>query len=205
VNLILRIEIRGDSMVIDGYVNAVDRWSRVLPSQNKGRFREKIIPKAFDKALRKGNNVLLLLNHDKSKVLGSLEERNVELYEDNIGLRCIATVTDPETIELGRSGKLKGWSFGFYSNKDSYIDGADGIQERSVEDLDLVEISVLSNVPAYIGTSLEMRGEEEVVAEMRSMDSAAITEDLTPPKKIDFDYSKYEQTIKSLKEKGSKK
>lgn len=36
----------------------------------------------------------LLFKHDKNRKLGSIEIRNLELYEKNIGLRAIATVTD---------------------------------------------------------------------------------------------------------------
>jgi HK97 family phage prohead protease len=93
----LRIEIRGDQVLLDGYVNAVDRESRVLPSPN-GRFKEKIRPKTFERALQKAEDVDLLFNHDRNKKLGSVKAGNLELYEDNIGLRAIATVSDEEVI-----------------------------------------------------------------------------------------------------------
>ncbi|MGQ0454521.1 HK97 family phage prohead protease, partial [Bacillus sp. SS-TM] len=59
-----------------------------------------------------------------------------ELYEDNIGLRAIATVTDEQVIEKARNKELRGWSFGFVSEKDSWEEGEAGVQKRSIEELD---------------------------------------------------------------------
>ena len=59
----------------------------------------------------------LLFNHDKNRNLGSIENGNLELYEDNIGLRAIATVTDEQVIKKAKNKELRGWSFGFVSEK----------------------------------------------------------------------------------------
>lgn len=172
----MRIEIRSDSVLLDGYVNAVGRFSRILPSP-KGRFIEQIVPKTFERALSKGGNVDLLFNHMKDRKLGSIADGNLELREDNIGLRATATVTDKQVIEKAKSGELQGWSFGFHSIKDTWLDGEDGVQRRMVEDIDLVEISVLDKTPAYIATSIEARGEDLVLTETRSEDFVADIED----------------------------
>ena len=93
----LRIEIRSDSILIDGYVNAVGRDSRPLRGRNGERFIEQIVPGAFDRAVKRATEVKLLLNHDKNRELGTTKD-NLQLFEDNIGLRAIATVTDAEVI-----------------------------------------------------------------------------------------------------------
>lgn len=109
----MRIELRSDNnILIDGYVNAVARDSRIMPSIN-GEFVEQVVPGTFHKALSRARNVDLLLNHNESRKLGSIIEGNLKLFEDNIGLRAIATITDEEVIEKAIAGKLKGWSFGF--------------------------------------------------------------------------------------------
>jgi len=180
----MRIEIRSDSVLLDGYVNAVGRESRILPSP-KGNFRETIVPKTFERALSKGGSVDLLFNHLKERKLGSTSEGNLELREDNIGLRAIATVTDPDVISKAKSGDLKGWSFGFHSNKDTWTDGEDGVQKRMVEDLDLVEVSILDKTPAYIATSIEARGEDSLLKETRIEDFVANIEDKSPPNEED--------------------
>lgn len=203
----MRIEIRGDHVILDGYVNAVGRESRILPSPN-GRFREQIVPKTFAKALMKAENVDLLFNHDKNRKLGSLTESNLELREDNIGLRAIATVTDEEVINKAKNKQLRGWSFGFISNTDRWEDGTDGVQRRFIEDLDLLEVSILDKTPAYIATSIEARGEESYITEQRNEEFSAEVEDNSnnEEKREDsqIDYTNYEKEIEFLKLKGGK-
>ena len=134
----MRIEIRADSVVIEGYVNAVARDSRPMRDRKTGkRFVEQIVPGVFERALRH-NEVQLLLNHDKSRNLGSTST-NLELYEDSIGLHARAEVTDPEVIEKARKKKLRGWSFGFRERDASTEDIHDALERRYVEDMDLVE------------------------------------------------------------------
>ena len=194
----MRVEIRNNSIIIDGYVNAVARDSRLIPDV-KGSFREQIVPKAFQRALEKAENVDILLNHDKNRKLGSTTEGNLELFEDNIGLRAIATITDAEVIEKAKRNELRGWSFGFYSVKDRWEDIKEGIQRRYVEELELTEVSIVDNtkVPAYSATSIETRANEEVLTETRSLDSIVKTVDNTNK----VDNSKYKEEIKSLKRK----
>lgn len=163
----LKIEIRGDQVLIDGYVNAVGRESRVLPSPN-GKFVEVIAPQAFEKALRANPDVDLLFNHDNSRKLGSTKDNNLELYEDAIGLRATATVTDPEVIEKAKNGDLKGWSFGFIAQKDTWEQRENAVQRRTIEEMELIEVSILDKTPAYIATSIEARGEENVISEVRN-------------------------------------
>jgi uncharacterized protein len=206
----MRIEIRSDSVILDGYVNAVGRLSRVLPSP-KGRFKEVIEPRTFEKALMKGGNVELLFNHNKDRKLGSTSDGNLELREDNIGLRAIATVTDEEIIQKARNGELRGWSFGMHVLKDAWSDGEDGIQTRMVSELDLAEVSILDKTPAYVATSIEARGEEEVLNERRLEQFEARVEDNSKPKeeikkqeekREVFDHSILENEITLLRLKG---
>ena len=95
----LLIEIRNDSILLNGYVNAIARDSRPMLDDNGEKFVEQISPKTFQRALEKNDNVLCLLNHEPSRVLGSTKQGNIELFEDNIGLRAICKITDGEVIE----------------------------------------------------------------------------------------------------------
>lgn len=194
----MRVEIRNDSVLIDGYVNAVGRDSKPIPYIN-GKFIEQIEPRAFDKALNKTDNVDLLLNHDESRKLGSTKEGNLELFEDNIGLRAICTITYKDVIEKARKGELRGWSFGFAVDKDRWEDTNKGYQRRYVEDLELFEVSILDNRknPAYAGTSIEMRDDKEIISECRSCDIKAIVIDRSL--KDNMKYSKYEKEIGCLR------
>jgi HK97 family phage prohead protease len=168
----MKVEIRNDSVKLDGYVNVVSRDSRVLPSV-KGKFIEQIEPRTFQKALDKTDNVDLLFNHNESRKLGSIADGNLTLFEDSIGLRAICTVTDQEVIEKAKNNELRGWSFGFIAKEDRWEENGD-ISRRYVSDLDLLEVSILSVTPAYIATSIEARNGEEVMKEQRLFDGESL-------------------------------
>lgn len=161
----MKVEIRDNSVTLDGYVNVPARDSRMLPSP-KGKFVEQIMPKVFERALGRADNVDLLFNHKKDRKLGSIKDGNLEIYEDNVGLRAICTVTDEEVIQKAKKNELRGWSFGFIAKQDRW-DDTGSIQRRYVEELDLLEVSILSVTPAYYATSIESRGEELLIHEQR--------------------------------------
>lgn len=165
------IEIRGDSVVISGYVNAVERYSKPLRANLRGkmqRFIEKIKAGAFETALKRNNNVKVLLNHNKDRELANTLDGTAKLEEDNIGLRAEVTITDAEVVEKAKNHRLVGWSFGFYSNSDDVAHEAT-IATRTVNDLDLMEVSILDDTrsPAYYGQSIETRSEDGEVMEIR--------------------------------------
>lgn len=168
----MKIEVRNDSVVISGYVNAVERWSKPIKANLRGavrRFIEKIKAGTFKNALKRNDDVKVLLNHNSDRELASTKDGTAILEEDNIGLRAEVTITDPEVVEKARNNKLVGWSFGFYSNADE-VDESGEMPTRSVADMDLVEVSVLDDTksPAYYGTSIETRSEGEKVIEYRA-------------------------------------
>lgn len=165
----MKIEIRENKIILDGYVNVVSRDSRVLPS-SQGKFIEQIVPKTFERALGKSNNVDLLFNHKKDRKLGSIKDGNLELYEDSIGLRARCEISDEEVITRAKEGKLSGWSFGFISLKDKWEEVRDGVKRRFIEELELLEVSILDKTPAYIATSIEQRGEDSLIIELRNED-----------------------------------
>ena len=167
----MNIEVRNDSVVISGYVNAVERWSKPLRANLRGvaqRFIEKIKAGVFRNALKRNDNVKVLLNHNHDRELANTKDGTAILEEDNIGLRAEVTITDPEVVEKARNHKLVGWSFGFYSNSDEVAEGAT-MATRTVTDLDLVEVSILDDTksPAYDGTSIETRSDDGAVMEIR--------------------------------------
>ena len=158
----MRIEIRNDSVLIDGYVNAVERDSKVLTDAS-GKFIERIASGAFRRSLERAKKtsspVKVLLNHDYTRVLSSNADDSTVINEDNIGLRCKCEIRDKEVIEKARSKKLVGWSFGFIPIKEERTD--EEIPHRTVRELELKEVSILDDTkkPAYNGTSIEVRAE----------------------------------------------
>lgn len=164
----MKIEIRADHVVLDGYVTAAGRDSRILASP-RGRFVEQVEPGTFGKALERGP-IELRFNH--GRVIGTTADGTLELREDSIGLRATATVTDPEVIQAAREKRLQGWSSGFYALKDRWEDWREGIQRRYLEDIWLKEVSILTKTPAYIATTVEERDGDCAVLEERSVEDA---------------------------------
>lgn len=200
----MKIEIRGDHAIVDGYVNAVERESRVLPSV-RGPFIEKIRAGVFERALKRAADVDLLFNHDKNRKLGSISAGNLELFEDAIGLRAIAKVTDPEIVAKAHAGELRGWSFGFIENKSEWSEPENGVALRTLEDIELLEVSILDKTPAYIATSIEARDNAEALAENRSYENRAVVETTIAPVTTQaraVDLSVLEMELELLKMKG---
>ena len=223
----MKVKVRADSVEIEGYVNAVERNSKPLRSRI-GNFIERICKGAFKKALKRNDDVHILLNHDWNRDLGSTKQGNLELAEDNIGLHARACITDKDVVQKARNGDLVGWSFGF---QDREVDNSnyEGMPYRAVKDLDLFEVSILDRTksPAYDGTLITARAEgeelhyrgEDFIDDVEIDDEGTPQDEETkePTEKLEetrddtqpeqqeiadnnIDYSKYEQLIKEMKE-----
>lgn len=200
------IRLQNDSVVIEGYVNAIERKSKPLRSRI-GEFVERIKQGAFKRALERNDNIRLLLNHDWSKDLGGTKDGNLELTEDNIGLRARATITDPEVIKKAKNGDLVGWSFGF-TDRDVDKHDENGVTTRDVKDLDLFEVSLLDRTkkPAYDGTLVTVRAEDELQFHGEPCITELEIREETEPKQHEnveeikeVDYSEYDALIGEIK------
>lgn len=172
----MKIEIREDKVILDGYVNAVERFSKPLTNKQGKKFIERIMPSVFQRAIEKNDAIKVLLNHNYDMELANTKDGTAELYEDNIGLRAKIEVRDANVIKKAKQKKLRGWSFGFICNKQDEETNEDGIIERTVRDIDLFEVSIIDDtkIPAYIGTSIEMRDGEVKDIEFRNSDEEDI-------------------------------
>lgn len=164
----MKVELRNGTIHLEGYVNAVGRESRELRDMH-GKFIEIIKPEAFKNSLEKRSEIGLMLNHKRD-----LNPSKFEVYEDNIGLRAFIDIDDPEVVELAEHKKLTGFSFGFVAKHDTWDDSQE-VRRRTIDELDLQEVSILSVTPAYIGTSIEMRDDE--LREERVQLGNVVTED----------------------------
>ncbi|MCI8408711.1 MAG: HK97 family phage prohead protease [Lachnospiraceae bacterium] len=183
----MKVEIRSDSVVIDGYVNAVERNSKLMCGKD-GAFVEKISEGAFSKALQRNKKfnreVRVLLNHNYGRQLASTNESTTKIEEDNIGLRCKCEVRDAEVVQMAKEGKLAGWSFGFVALSEKNTD-IDGVRHREIRELELREVSILDNtrIPAYNGTSVEIRETEDFIEIREIQDEMEVTSNTTKEKK----------------------
>lgn len=172
----MKIELRDGSVRLEGYINVTNRASRKL-TDKVGQFIESMVSGCFKRALHKNPNVPMLYNHDWSRKLGE-NGKNLELWEDQIGLRYTLETNNEEVIRLASEGKIQGCSFAFRSLKETCETLSDGLRHRFVHDIDLLEVSILSKTPAYEGSSAEIR-ELEYEGETREFLIDEVIEDIT--------------------------
>lgn len=189
----MKIEIRSNSVKISGYVNAVERDSRILPKSMSpsanSNFVERIKAKTFRKALETTKDVEARYNHDN--LLGGLKNGNLKLFEDNIGLYAELETNDTNVIEKAKSDELRGWSFGFISKHDEWEDIKEGLQRRNLDEIELREVSILSVTPAYIGTSIEMRDKNCEILETRGQHEQPETTVIEDDKPLNLNANKH--------------
>ena len=192
----MKINLREDHVEVEGYVNAIERNSKPLMSRI-GKFIERICKGAFRRAIKRNDDIHILLNHDWDRDLGSTKAGNLELEEDSIGLHARATITDKEVVEKARRGDLVGWSFGF-QDREVVNSTERGMPLREVKDLDLFEVSILdrSRSPAYEGTLVAARsvdGEEQIHFRGEEMiDEVNVTDESDKEKTNETDYIEIE-------------
>lgn len=168
------------SMTVSGYVNETGKLSNILGVTKK--FVEKIAPGAFQRAIDNSQrDIDFLAEHDNKKILASTRNGSLKLKEDDKGLFMSATIAPTswgrDYYELIKAGILKNMSFGFRTIKDSWRSIDLDLFERTVEELELFEVSVVRD-PAYSQSSIAARGidliedvevPQEVVKENRFM------------------------------------
>ena len=159
-------------MLVEGYAIVFNSESRDL-----GGFTEVVKENALDKALERNTDVLALYGHDYQNVLGRQSANTLQLEKDERGIKF--TLDLPNT-QLGRDvytlverGDLKGNSFGFTVEKDSWDKKGDKVIRTIEQVRDLFEISIVS-LPAYEATELVKRNFEEFAEDI----TEALPEDI---------------------------
>jgi len=206
----IKIEVRADDSVhIEGYVNAVERDSKVINVPSVGKCVEQIRAGAFEQALRSAPDVLILENHNSMRRLGSIKDGNLKLYEDSIGLRAIADISDNDIAEKARRGEIRGWSFGFICTDQEIEHRSGNVPRRIVKALSLSEVSLIdgNNVPCYNGTLVEVRSEGDMIEyragiddtiETNTADSTSDAEKVEKRAGETPDYSYYDAVLRYL-------
>ncbi|BBC74407.1 primosome assembly protein PriA [Altererythrobacter sp. B11] len=143
-------EVRAEGRRLEGYAATFGSEARI------GSIIETIARGAFQKAI--GGDVVALFDHDHGKVLGRTRSGTLRLAEDAKGLAFVLELPDThagrDILALAERGDLGGMSFGFRVPPGG--DSWDG-DHRTLETVDLKEISVVSAWPAYPDTSLALR------------------------------------------------
>jgi Escherichia/Staphylococcus phage prohead protease len=161
-----------DEMSISGLAAVFDS-----ESEDMGGWRESVMSGAFSRALREGQDIRCLRNHDPNFVLGRMKTGTLQAWESRSGLafRCVLDPKNPEhraTHSMVKRGDMDACSFAFIAKKQEWAErrDKDGNQYalRLLQDVDVQDVSVVA-YPAYRATSVQARcfpfGE---IAEIRS-------------------------------------
>lgn len=149
----LPVELRTKGRRLEGYAATFNTEARIADA-----WTEIIAPGAFAASLVSGHDVLALVDHDPSSVLGRTRSRTLRLSEDSRGLAFQIDLPDTQAgrdvLALAERGDLGGMSFGFHAI-DELRDG----DRRELRSVDLFEISVVSAWPAYPETLVQARAQ----------------------------------------------
>ncbi len=158
----VRAETRGNGRRLQGFA------ARYGVVADIGPFRERIIAGAFAGSIGEGGDILALLDHDPTRVLGRTRSQTLKLTDSYAGLAFDIAV--PETsagrdaLALAERGDLGGASIGFIAEEETTDSDV-----RVITRAKLFEISIVSAWPAYAETSVEARRRAVASAEGHSM------------------------------------
>jgi uncharacterized protein len=150
------MEIRavGDKMTFKGYAAVFDSDSEPLP------FIERIQPGAFARTLKSRNNIRMYVNHNDSQLLASTRSGTLRLKEDGKGLLAEADLpmtTDGRNMSILLEQRIvDSMSFGFSVPRGGDTWSPDG-SRRTLTEVRLHEVSVVTGQPAYAATSASVR------------------------------------------------
>ena len=150
----MRASEDGLKMTFRGYAAVFDSPSEPLP------FIERIAPGAFKRSLRSRNEIKMFVNHNMDRVLGSTRAGTLRLSEDEKGLLVEADLpntTDGRDLSvLLERGDVSSMSFGFTVPPKGDKWSEDGM-ERTLTQVRLHEVSVVTGFPAYEATTASVR------------------------------------------------
>jgi len=123
---------------------------------------ERIMPEAFDRALKEKDDVRALFNHDPSMVLGRRSAETLKLSTDNIGLLYEIPTGDTtvarDLIEHLRRKDISGSSFSFRTTDEDFR-RENGVIIREIRGVELFDVGPVT-FPAYEATTAGVRGVE---------------------------------------------
>lgn len=162
-NVEVRASDDGSEVKVSGYAAVFDEEIKI------GRwFREVIRPGAFTAALKRGDDVSFLINHD-GLALARTSSKTLKLSQDSRGLKMEAALdaSDPDVMRIVpkmKRGDLSKMSFAFEIEPDGeqrWIQQGD--QETELREVIRVgrlwDVAIV-NDPAYSGTEIALRSRD---------------------------------------------
>lgn len=148
----LRAAATGNGMQFSGYAARYDSPSLPLP------FIERIAPGAFTRSLKSRNDIKMFVNHSDLHVLASTRAKTLRLEDRPDGLFVEADLPDVTYANdlrvLIERGDVSTMSFGFSTVRDSWSDNG---AERTLNEVRLHEVSVVTSTAAYPATTASVR------------------------------------------------
>lgn len=184
------------TMSVSGYVNKTEQLSETLGLSK--RFKEKIAKGAFARAIKSfQKDIDFLQEHDSKKILASTRNGSLQLTEDDQGLYMQATIVPTswgkDAYEMINSGIFKNMSFGFRTIKDSWKQIESNLYERTIEELELFEVSVVKD-PAYSQSTIAARS-----IELIEEPEICVQEEADEEKELDLDIRSAELRLKIMR------
>lgn len=167
-NLVRQVDFRAkasDGLTLDGYGAVFNEWTDI--SDFAGEYRERILPGAFKRTLGMRTPVLQF-DHGAHPLIGSIPlGRITSISEDAHGLRVKAKLSDNWLVEpvrdAIRDGGVTGMSFRFRVVDEEWSRGKDGVDERSISEIELYEVGPVV-FPAYEQTTVGVRSRDALQA-----------------------------------------
>jgi HK97 family phage prohead protease len=167
---VCEVRSEGDGMTFAGYAWRYNEPSLPLP------FTERIAPGAFTRTLKSKNDIRAYVNHDDTMLLGSTRAKTLRIEDRAEGgyveIDLPDTTAGRDIRALVARGDITGMSFGFSTVKDSW--SSDG-GERTLLEVRLHEVSVVTAVPAYPQTTASVRN-LRVIAKRTETDPTALAD-----------------------------
>lgn len=160
-------ELRSDDKCFSGYA------ARFYDPQDTGttyrlseELTERLASSAFERTIRDGHDIKLLVDHDPSACMGrtnTSRSAKLALWTDDKGLRfsCPYDGDDPDhrrmRAKIG-NGSIAGCSFRFHTGggKGERMLSERGMDWRELTDIDISEVSLVYD-PAYPATNCDVR------------------------------------------------
>jgi len=162
------------TIILSGYAAVFDEPTVLAANDEKlGRITEVVRPGAFARAIREGQDVRCLVDHNPTLLLGRTKAGTLNLIEDERGLKFEVTLPDTTTArdlhENIRLGNASQCSFAFSpapngEAKSTSQEGGTRVTHIELTDVDLYDVSIVT-YPAYAGTTVSIEARCRAIAD----------------------------------------
>lgn len=185
------IDIKVESRKIEGFIPYNSESSDI-------GFYEVLDPHCFDKTLRESKDIRALFNHSDENILARTKNNSLHFENRENGLyfnfEAPNTTLGNDVLEMAKEDLLSGTSFGMIVINDEW-NIKEGRQCRKVKEARLIEVSVLTSLPAYPDSAVYCRSLSEALENKQSLDDNDISSIKTEMEKLSALLPKEEESV----------